>query len=117
VRQQRVLGALREKLGSGGLGSLGPGLALMDALKTHLKTDLSAFDLFLLSGHMQADRRLELKEDVVLAAGRNAAGSYILFPVGASRLGDYAPLRAYIARELAKPIPSPTPSPTAKPAA
>jgi LCP family protein required for cell wall assembly len=113
VRQQRVISALRTTIGSG-LGALGPGLAMMDALKGHLHTDLSAFDLFLLSGHLHVDRRLELKEDVALKAGRNDAGSYILFPVGAKALGDYAPLHAFIATELARPIasPSPTPSPT-----
>jgi len=112
VRQERVLTALRDKLGSG-LGSLGPGLGLMDALTDHLKTDLSAFDLFLLSGHMHADRRIELNLGTVLAAGRNSAGSYILFPAAAKTLGDYAPLRRYLATELAKPIP--TPKPTASP--
>jgi len=112
VRQERVLAALRDKLGSG-IGSLGPGLGVMDALAAHLKTDLSAFDLFLLSGHMHADRRLELKLGTVLAAGRNSAGSYILFPAAAKTLGDYAPLRRYLATELAKPIP--TPKPTASP--
>jgi anionic cell wall polymer biosynthesis LytR-Cps2A-Psr (LCP) family protein len=117
VRQQRVLVALRDKLGSGGLGSVGPGLGIMDALGSHLKTDLSAFDLFLLSGHMHADRRLELKLGTVLDAGRNNAGSYILFPVGAKTLGDYAPLHRFIATELAKPIPTPKPTPTASHAA
>lgn len=114
VRQQRVLAALRDKLGTG-FGSLGPGLGLMDALGDHLKTDLSAFDLFLLSGHMHADRRLELKLGTVLAAGRNSAGSYILFPAGAKTLGDYAPLRKFLTSELAKPIP--TPKPAASPSA
>jgi LCP family protein required for cell wall assembly len=114
VRQQRVIQALRAKIGSGP-GALGPGLAMMDALKGHLNTDLSALDLLLLSSHLHVDRRLELKEDVALKAGRNDAGSYILFPVGAKKLGDYAPLHAYIATELAKPIPSPSPTPSAIP--
>ena len=114
VRQERVLAALREKLGSG-VGSMEPGLAIMDALGNHLKTDLSAFDLFLLSGHMHADRRLELKLGTVLAAGRNSAGSYILFPAAAKTLGDYGPLRRFLTTELAKPIP--TPKPTASPTA
>jgi polyisoprenyl-teichoic acid--peptidoglycan teichoic acid transferase len=109
VRQEQVLSALRNKLGSG-FGTLGPGLAVMDALGAHLKTDLSAFDLFLLSGHMHADRRLELKLGTVLAAGRNSAGSYILFPAAAKTLGDYAPLRRFLATELAKPIPTPKPA-------
>jgi LCP family protein required for cell wall assembly len=115
VRQQRVLAALREKLGSG-VGSLSPALAVMDALDDHMKTDLSAFDLFLLSGHMGTDRRIELKLGTVLAAGRNSAGSYILFPAAAKTLGDYAPLRQFLARELAKPIPTPTPTASPKPA-
>jgi LCP family protein required for cell wall assembly len=113
VRQQRIIAALRDAMGSGGLGSLGPGLTMMDALNGHLRTDLSAIDLFLFSGHMHADRRMELKEDLVLQAGRNNAGQYILFPVGAKTLGDYAPLRRYLATELAKPIPTPRPSASA----
>ena len=52
---------------------------------------------------------------MALKAGRNDAGSYILFPVGADTLGDYAPLHAYIATELAKPIPSPSPTASAAP--
>jgi LCP family protein required for cell wall assembly len=117
VRQQRVLAALKTKLGKGGIGSLGPALGMMDALEGRLRTNLSAFDLLLLSGHLSVDRRLELKEDVILKAGFNDAGQYILFPIGAKGLGDYAPLRAYIAAQLAKPIPTPAPtaSPTATP--
>jgi len=116
VRQQQVISALRDKMGSGGLGSLAPGLAMMEALKGHMKTDLSAIDLFLLSGHLHTDRRLELKEGVVLQAGVNNAGSYILFPVGARTLGDYAPLKRFLATELAKPIPTPRPSASPTPA-
>ena len=71
VRQQRVLGALRVKVGASGLGALGPALAMMDALKGRLHTDLSAIDLFLLSSHLGADRRIELKEGVILEAARN----------------------------------------------
>ena len=114
VRQQRIISALRDDIGSG-IGALGPGLAMMDAMKGHLKTDLSPIDLFLLSSHLHTDRRLELKEGVILVAGRNSEGSYILSPIGAKSAGDYAPLRRYIATELAKPIPtapSPTPAPT-----
>ena len=114
VRQQRVIVALRDEVGSG-IGALGPGLAMMDAVKGNLHTDLSAIDLFLLSGHLHADRRLELKEGVILVAGRNSEGSYILSPIGAKAEGDYAPLRRYIATQLAKPIPAaPGPSPTPK---
>ena len=71
VRQQRVLGALRSKLGSGGIGSLGPGLSMMDALDGRMKTDLSAIDLFLLSSHLHPDRRIELKEGRILEATAN----------------------------------------------
>jgi len=114
VRQQAVLAALRAKLGSGGLGSLGPGLALMDALKGRMHTDLSAFDLFLLSGHLSALHRLELSEDVILQATRNNRGQYILAVIGRASETDYAPLRAYIQAELAKldATPRPSASPT-----
>jgi LCP family protein required for cell wall assembly len=112
VRQQRVLEALRLKVGPGGFGSLGPALALMDAAEGRLRTDLSAVDLFLLSSHIEADRRIPLTDAYGLRADRNSRGQYILMPAGATRLGDYAPLRAYLATELAKPIPTPPPSAT-----
>ncbi len=111
VRQQRILAALKGKLGSGGLSSIGPGLSLMDALAGRLKTDLSAFDLFLLSSHLNADRRVELKEDVILRAGRSSAGQYILIVIGRSSPTDYTPLHAWLAEQLAKPIPSASASP------
>jgi LCP family protein required for cell wall assembly len=116
VRQQRVLVALRGKLGGGGLGSLGPGLAIMDALKGTtgplMATDLSAVDLFLLSGHLGADRRIELSEGVILEATSNSIGQYILVVIGRASGSDYAPLRAYIQAELARPLPTPMPSPS-----
>lgn len=96
VRQQAVLGALRSKLGGGGIGALGPGLALMDALKGRMQTDLSAFDLLLLSGHLSIAHRLELGEDVILQATRNSAGQYILAVIGRAAEDDYGPLRAFI---------------------
>jgi LCP family protein required for cell wall assembly len=113
VRQQRVLDALRLSLGPGGLGSLGPALAVMDATEGRLRTNLSAIDLFLLSSHIEANRRIPLTDAYGLQAGGNGRGQYILMPAGATKLGDYAPLRAYLATELAKPIPTPTPSATA----
>lgn len=112
VRQQRVLVALREKLGSGGLGSLGPGLGMMDALEGRMKTDLSAFDLFLLSAHLAPDHRIELEEGVVLEATTSTIGQYILVVIGRSEAADYTPLHDFLADELAKPVPSPTPSPS-----
>jgi LCP family protein required for cell wall assembly len=99
-RQQRVLGALRTKLGSGGMGSLGPGLAMMDALEGKMRTDLSAIDLALLSSHLNPDRRLTLKEGKVLEATTNTDGAYILVVVGRQSGGDYAPLQAFLADEL-----------------
>jgi LCP family protein required for cell wall assembly len=122
VRQQRVLSALRGKLG-GGLAALGPGLAVMDALRgtegttsgAHaplMATDLSAIDLYLLSGHMGADRRIELTEGVILQATSNSIGQYILVVIGRASGTDYAPLQAYLQTELARPLPSPSPSPS-----
>jgi LCP family protein required for cell wall assembly len=112
VRQQRVLGAVRAKIGSGGIGSLGPGLAMMDALKGQMMTNLSAIDLFLLSSHLSPDRRIELTEDVILQATTNTIGQYILVVIGRQGPTDYAPLHDYIAAELAKPIPTPSASPS-----
>jgi LCP family protein required for cell wall assembly len=105
IRQERVLGALRAKLGGGGIGSLGPGLAMMDALNGRMKTDLSAIDLFLLSSHLKPDRRIELKEGRILEATGNTIGQYILVVRGRDSSTDYQPLHTYLRRELAKPIP------------
>jgi LCP family protein required for cell wall assembly len=112
VRQQRVLAALRGKLGGGGLSSLGPGLSIMDALKGLMKTDLSAIDLYLLSSHLGADRRIELSEGVILKAAFNSAGQYVLLVIGRSSPTDYAPLHAYLQTELAQPIATASPSPS-----
>lgn len=113
VRQQRVLAALRAKLGEGGLGSIGPGLAMMDALEGRLKTDLSAFDLFLLSSHLNPDRRIELEEGVILEATTNTIGQYILVVIGREHSADFGPLQRFLAEQLAKPIPTASPSPSA----
>ena len=115
VRQQRVLAALRGKLGSGGLGSIGPGLAMMDALNGRMLTDLSAIDLFLLSGHLNPDRRIELKEGEILEATTNTIGQYILVVIGRADGTDYQPLQRWLAGELAKPIPSAPATPSAAP--
>jgi LCP family protein required for cell wall assembly len=112
VRQQAVLSALRSKLGGGGLGSLGPGLSMMDALKGRMQTDLSVFDLFLLSGHLSIAHRLELTEDVILQAARNSAGQYILAVIGRASEEDYAPLRAFISAGLAPAAGEPSASPS-----
>jgi LCP family protein required for cell wall assembly len=109
VRQQRVLGAVRDKLGDGGIGSLGPGLALMDALDGKLHTNLSVRDLYALSSHISPNRRVELAEGVILEATRNSAGQYILVVIGRTAATDYGPLHAFIAAQLAAPFPDPTP--------
>lgn len=109
VRQQRIMGALKSKIGDGGVGSIGPGLGLMDALEGRLVTDLSAFDLFLLSSHLSTDRRVELSEDVILQAARNSIGQYILVVIGAATPDDYTPLQTWLAARLAEPAGQPSP--------
>ena len=113
IRQQRVLGGLRSKLGSGGIGSLGPGLSMMDALDGQMKTNLSAIDLFLLSSHLSPDRRLELKEGRILEATANTIGQYILVVRGRESSNDYEPLHKYLRRHMAKPFPERGGSPAA----
>ncbi|HEU5325724.1 MAG TPA: LCP family protein [Candidatus Limnocylindria bacterium] len=100
VRQARILGALRDELGDGGIGSIVPGLRLMDAMEGRVRTDLSAIDLALLASHLHSDRRIELSEDVVLRATTNTVGQYILIPVDWTGPGDYAVIRSYLADEL-----------------
>ena len=100
ARQQRVLAALRQKLGDGGLGSIGPGLRMMDALDDWLRTDLSALDLALLSRHLDADRRIELREGEIVVATTNTMGQYILVVVGGAGPWDYTPLHGYIHEQL-----------------
>ena len=103
-RQARIIGGLRSKLGAGGIGSLGPGLGLMDAMEGRVRTDLSVIDLYLLSGHLSADRRVELEEGPVLTATTNSIGQYILIPTGWTGPGDYGGLQQYLADRLAEPI-------------
>lgn len=105
IRQGRILGALREQLGDGGVGSVIPGLRLMDAMEGRVRTDLSALDLFLLSSHLSGDRRLELTEGPALVATTNTNGQYILVPTGWAGPGSYGSLRAYLSRELAGDAP------------
>ncbi|MEO7267294.1 MAG: LCP family protein [Candidatus Limnocylindria bacterium] len=102
VRQARILSAIRTTLGAGGLGSMVPGLGLMDAIEQRIRTDLSAIDLFLFSSHLASDRRVELTEDVALVATTNTIGQYILIPIGWTGPGDYGGLRAYLDAELAR---------------
>jgi LCP family protein required for cell wall assembly len=109
-RQQRVLAALRARMGDGLPGSIGPGLALMDALSSHLSTDLSAIDLALLSGHLAADRRIALTEGVILEATTTSDARYTLVVIGRAHGADYTPLHVYLAAALAEPIPTPIPT-------
>jgi LCP family protein required for cell wall assembly len=104
VRQSRILRALRTKLGAGGVGSILPGLSLMDAMEGGVRTNLSALDLFLLSSHLSSDRRIELTEGPVLTATSNTSGQYILIPTGWTGPGDYGGMQAYLADELSQPI-------------
>ena len=112
VRQERVLAALRAKLGDGLPGSIGPALSLMEALSTQLVTDLSAIDLALLSGHLTPDRRVALTEGVILEATTTDDGRYVLVVIGRAHGADYAPLHAFLETELAQPIPTPIPTGT-----
>ena len=104
ARQARIIAGLRGTLGEGGIGSIGPGLGLMDAMEGRVRTDLSVIDLFLLSGHLSADRRIELSEGPVLTATTNSIGQYILIPTGWTGPGDYGGLRAFLDGALAEPI-------------
>ncbi len=104
VRQARILGALRSKLGEGGPASILPGLSLMDAMEGGVRTNVSAIDLFLLSSHLSSDRRVEMVEGPVLTATTNTNGQYILIPTGWTGPGDYGGLQAYLASELSQPI-------------
>jgi polyisoprenyl-teichoic acid--peptidoglycan teichoic acid transferase len=103
ARQARVIAGLRAKLGEGGVSSVLPGLQMMDALEGRMTTNLSAIDLFLLSGHLSADRRVELSEGEVLTATTNTIGQYILIPTDWTGPGAYGGLRAYLDRELSAP--------------
>jgi hypothetical protein len=77
----------------------------MSAAEGRVRTDLSAIDLFLLSGHLSSDRRVELPEGPVLTATRNTLGQYILIPTGWIGPGDYDGIHAHLAAELAVPEP------------
>ena len=114
VRQARILAALRSSVGDGGVGAIGPGLGLMDAMEGRVRTDMSVIDLFLLSSHLTSDRRVELSEGPVLTATTNTDGQYILIPTGWTGPGDYAGIHQYLADELAR-APEPSPSATDAP--
>ncbi|MBW3632764.1 MAG: LCP family protein [Chloroflexi bacterium] len=104
VRQQRVLAALKQKIGLGEIGTL------TDVLRGHLHTNLSVLDLGLLVSRLDIDRRLELSEGEVLEATSNTLGQYIFVPIGRSSPSDYAPLHRHVETQLSAPIASPSPS-------
>lgn len=108
VRQQAVLQAIRAKVT--GWQTLPRGLAVADALRSHLRTNLSVVDLAMLAGKLDVDRRVELREGEILQATVNTLGQYILVVIGQRTTEDYAPLHAYIDAALAEQIP-PTASP------
>jgi polyisoprenyl-teichoic acid--peptidoglycan teichoic acid transferase len=114
IRQARVLAAMRSSVGDGGIGAIGPGLGLMDAMEGRVRTDMSVIDLFLLSSHLSSDRRVELSEGAVLTATTNTDGQYILIPTGWTGPGDYAGIQQYLSDELAR-APEPSPSATDAP--
>jgi LCP family protein required for cell wall assembly len=101
VRQARIMGALRGRVGDGGIGAILPGLGLMDAMEGRVRTDLSVIDLYLLSSHLSSDRRVELSEGPVLTATTNTDGQYILIPTGWTGPGSYGSLQAHLTTELA----------------
>ena len=107
ARQARIIAALRGTIGEGGIGSLVPGLRLMDAMEGRVRTDLSVIDLFLLSSHLSSDRRLELTEGPILTATTNTIGQYILIPTGWTGPGDYRTIQTYLETELAQPVSPP----------
>jgi polyisoprenyl-teichoic acid--peptidoglycan teichoic acid transferase len=101
ARQQRVLQAIRAEVS--GWGTLPKGLAVADAVEGHLHTDLPVYDLAMLVGKLDPDRRVELPEDVILAASTNTIGQYVLVVIGQASTTDYAPLHAFVADALAAP--------------
>ena len=111
VRQQRVLQAIRAEMT--GWRTVTNGLALSQALEGHLHTNLSVWDLAMLAGKLDVDRRIELSEDVILQATLNSIGQYVLVVIGRSTPSDYTPLHEYIQEQLSIPLPPPPESPGA----
>jgi polyisoprenyl-teichoic acid--peptidoglycan teichoic acid transferase len=110
VRQQRVLQAIRAEIT--GFETVPKGLAVADALEGHLHTNVSVWDLGLLVGKLDIDRRIELSEDVILRASTNSIGQYVLVVIGQAGPADYTPLHEFVADAMSEPIPTSTPAPT-----
>jgi anionic cell wall polymer biosynthesis LytR-Cps2A-Psr (LCP) family protein len=113
VRQQRVLQAIKAEIS--GTETLTKGLALTDALAGHLRTNLSVFDLAMLAGELEVERRIELLEGETIMATTNTIGQYVLVPIGATSSDDYEPLHEYIDASLAEPMPSASATPSRLP--
>ena len=95
---------MRTKLGDGGIGSILPGLGLMDAMEGRVRTDLSAIDLFL-SSHLSSDRRVELSEEGGADGDDEHGRAVHPHPDRLDRAeGDYGRLQAFLAGELSEPI-------------
>jgi LCP family protein required for cell wall assembly len=107
VRQARVLAALRREVGDGGIGSIIPGLRMMDAMEGRVLTDVSVIDLFLLSSHLNSDCRVEITDGTILTPLTNTIGQYILIPRDWVGPGSYRGFRAFIADGLPCPAEAP----------
>ena len=94
VRQQRVLQAIKAEVTD--WQTLPRGIAVAESLTGHLRTNLAVLDLAMLAGKLDVDNRLELAEDVILAATVNTIGQYILVVIGQSATTDYTPLHEFI---------------------
>jgi LCP family protein required for cell wall assembly len=107
ARQQRVLQAIRDEVS--GWQTVDKGMALADALKDHLNTDLSVMDLGMLATKLGVDRRVELREEEILQSTVNTIGQYVLVVIGQRSTTDYQPLHDYIEDQLAAPIEASSP--------
>jgi LCP family protein required for cell wall assembly len=109
VRQQRVLQSIRAEVT--GWETLPRGLAIADALRGHLRTNLAVTDLAMLAGKLDVDHRLELAEGVILDATMNTIGQYVLVVRGQSSATDYTPLHKFISDGVADPVAAARPPP------
>jgi LCP family protein required for cell wall assembly len=100
VRQQRVLSAIKAEVS--GWDTLSKGLALADALRGHMHTNLPVLDLGMLAGELTPDRRVELREGEILEATTNTIGQYVLVVIGRDAPDDYGPLHRWLDQRLSE---------------
>lgn len=112
VRQQRVLQAIRAEVT--GWDTLPKGLRLADSLAGHLHTNLPVFDLAVLGGKLDAEHRIELRENEILQATTNTIGQYVLVVMGRSSSDDYSVLHDFLVSAL-EAIPTDAAVPTMTP--